>query len=217
MTNGWAPKDCIAVLGAARKHSELQLAASFCIGREIARRGKALLTGSTTGIPYAAALGAHLEGGIVIGISPGGSIEEHVSRYAKPVCQADVLIFTGMGPDGRSPLIMRSAKGAVFIGGELGTLGEWCSGWMCGKNVLGVLQGFGGIADVLPDILSKVETSWGSQVICEADPVELARKVCDAVDQNCSFHALCDPTVAEPDDDVKKFVTTLIDREGLKR
>lgn len=217
MIGDWTPKDCIAVLGSARKHSESQLAASFCIGREIARRGKALLTGATTGIPYAAALGAHIEGGTVIGISSGGSMEEHVAKYAKPVCQADVLIFTGMGPDGRSPLIMRSVKGTVFIGGELGTLGEWCSGWMCGENVLGILQGSGGIADALPDILSKIETSWGSQVICEADSVALAAKVCDAVDQRYSFRSLSNSIVAEPDDDVRKFVGSLIERERLNQ
>ncbi len=216
MTLDWAPRDCIAVLGSARKYTEAQLIAGFRIGQEVARRGKSLLTGATTGIPYAAALGAHLEGALVVGISPAGSIEDHFSNYRKPVCQADVLVLTGMGPDGRSPLILRSAKGAIFVGGELGTLGEFCSGWMCGNNILGILRGAGGIADSIPEVLSKTDTSWGSHVIYETDPTTLTRKVCDAVDQSCSIRS-SHPTPAEPGEDVRNVVSRLLEEERVGR
>jgi hypothetical protein len=213
---GWAPRDCIAVLGAARTYNEAQLTASFRIGQEIGRRGKCLLTGATTGIPYAAALGAHLEGALVVGISPAGSIEDHLSKYRKPVCQADVLLFTGMGPDGRSPLILRSAKGAVFVGGELGTLSEFCSGWMCGNNILGILRDAGGVADSIPEILSKTSTSWGSQVIYEADATTLASMVCDAVDRTCSIRSSY-PRFADPCEDVRNLVARLLEQEAAAR
>jgi uncharacterized protein (TIGR00725 family) len=203
----WKPHDCIAVLGSARRYTDGQLAAAFHVGRDIGRRGKVLLTGATTGIPYAAALGAHQEGGLVIGISPATNPEEHRVRYKKPTRQADVIVFTGQGPDGRSPLIMRSAKASIFIGGELGTLGEFCSGWMCGANVLGILRGAGGIADRIEEILAGVDTSWGSQIIYDSDPSTLVQRVCDAIakheSQSCSDEE-------EPDEDVRQFVSTLI-------
>ena len=51
-------KNCIAVLGGAGSYTDAQVIAGFQIGREIARNGMNLVTGATTGIPYAAAIGA---------------------------------------------------------------------------------------------------------------------------------------------------------------
>ncbi len=180
---GWQPRALIGVLGSAAHYTEAQIVAAFRAGREIARLGKTLMTGGTTGIPYAAALGAHSGNAIVVGISPAADLEEHVSRYRKPINQADVLIFSGMGLEGRSPLILRSGKGAIFIGGEFGTLGEFCLAWTSGNNVLGVLEGLGGISDSISALVSKVKTTYGSQVLFDRSPEKLVRRVCYEMEQ----------------------------------
>lgn len=176
-------KDWIGVMGGATRFTEEQLIAAYEVGREIARRGKHLVTGGTNGIPYAAAMGAKQEGALVVGISPASSFEEHVVRYKKPLDYADLIVYTGMGVDGRSAIIVRSVAGAVFIGGEFGTLNEFTAAWMAGRNVLGIMEGLGGISGRFKELLSSVQTSWGSEVIYAADPTELAQEVCTKVDQ----------------------------------
>jgi uncharacterized protein (TIGR00725 family) len=148
----WLPRSTIAVLGGAATYTDAQIEAAYRIGSGVAARGHALLTGATSGIPYAAALGAHDAGGMVIGISPASCAEEHIEKFRKPLRQADVIIYTGMGPEGRSPLLTKSASAAIFVGGEVGTLGEFCSAWMCGPNVLGVLEA-GGISNIIRDVI----------------------------------------------------------------
>lgn len=187
-----------------------QLASAFHVGQELARFGKVVITGATTGIPYAAAIGAHREGGYVVGISPAANIEEHCDKYKKPIRQADVLIYTGQGPEGRSPLIMRSARASIFIGGELGTLGEFCSGWMCG-TVLGILEGSGGVTDRIADVLVGIETSWGSQVVYDSNPSALVQRVCEAIANQSSRMCVHND---EPDEDVRKFLNSLIEGEA---
>jgi len=171
-TNPW-----IAVLGGASRYDEQQLRAAYVCGFELARRGKHLLTGATTGIPFAAALGAADGGGRIVGISPASSRDEHVNRYGKPVEPADLLIFSGMTLDGRAPLILRSAAAAIFIGGEMGTLAEFAAGWLCGCPCLGLLESAGGITGELRRIASAMQ-NWGSTIVCNDDPVQLADAVC---------------------------------------
>ncbi len=174
-------RDSIAVLGGAVRFTETQIIAAFCVGRQIAARGFNLVTGGTTGIPYAAAAGAKLSGATVVGISPAASVEEHILRYKKPLDFADVIIYTGMGLEGRNPINVRSAKGAIFIGGEFGTMNEFSAAYTCGENVLGILEGMGGVSDCLRDLLIKMDSNYGSFVIFESDPVRLADSVCNEV------------------------------------
>src|SRR5579871_2672907 len=88
------------------------------IGRAIAKQGCILLTGGCPGLPLSAACGAKQEGGLVIGISPGLSIDEHVYKYHSPTEFHDVLIFTGSGLMGREVVNIRSSDIVVFIGGR---------------------------------------------------------------------------------------------------
>lgn len=182
LDNDWVPRQTIAVLGGSTSYSEEQLVFAYRVGLEIANRGRVLLTGATSGIPYAAALGAHKAGGLVVGISPAAAAPEHIDRYGKPERQADVLIYTGMGTEGRSPVLVRSARAAIFIGGEFGTLGEFCSAWTCGSNVLGVLEA-GGISDVIRSLVSRVSTSCGSALVYGSDPAALVERICAMLDQ----------------------------------
>lgn len=50
---------------------------AYRLGRAIAEQGAVLITGACPGLPYEAVHGAKAAGGLVVGISPGLSIDEH--------------------------------------------------------------------------------------------------------------------------------------------
>ena len=171
---GYSATQWIAVLGGATVYDERQVEAAYVIGERLAIRGFGLVTGATTGLPFAAALGAKAGGGLVVGVSPAASWEEHVRDGGRPLDAHDFIVFTGLGAEGRAPLILRSVAAAVFIGGEMGTLNEFAVGWMLGIPLLGVLSGYGGIAEEFEALARRVRSSWGSEVVVEGDPATLA-------------------------------------------
>ncbi len=61
-SEGW-----IAVLGGSVEYSEEQVLAAYDVGAAIAAHGMGIVTGATTGIPYAAIIGAKVAGGVVVG------------------------------------------------------------------------------------------------------------------------------------------------------
>ena len=142
------------------------------IGMAIARHGCVLITGACPGLPYAAACGAKQENGLVIGISPGLSIDEHVSKYKSPTECHDVLIFTGSGLMGREVVNIRSSDIVVIIGGRSGTLGELAIAYDEGK-LIGVVTGTGGISDMVSEILAACAKQTGAKVLYNADPERL--------------------------------------------
>ena len=183
----WQGKESIAVLGAVAHPSEVQILSGLRTGIAIARHNCNLITGATLGVPYAAAVGAKLAGAVVVGISPAASREEHIDRYKMPLDYHDVVVYTGMGLEGRNPLNVRSAKGAIFIGGEFGTLGEFSAAWTTGGNVLGVLEGVGGISSHIQEIAAQVHSSYGSLVLYDSDPETLVSRVCEQVHGRCKL------------------------------
>lgn len=176
----------IAVFGGAARYDAGQVRAAYRVGQEVARQGRNLLTGATSGLPYAAALGARECRALVVGISPAATPGEHVQKYRKPLDPFDFIAFTGLGYTARSSLLVQSAAGAIFLGGEFGTLNEFSAAWICGNNVLGVLEGSGGISEKFRDLLAHVETTWGSKVVFADDPTDLTRRVCAEADLICS-------------------------------
>lgn len=160
----------IAVLGSAAPTRDEEVIAGFRIGRAVARHGKNLICGATSGIPYAAALGAKHHGALAIGISPAADVREQVVDYHKPIDGLDLIVYTGLGWAGRNPLIVQSAPAAIFVAGEAGTLNEFTAAWMNGNNVLGVLEGVGGVANRLRDLVSSFSTGYGSEVLFDSDP-----------------------------------------------
>ena len=68
---------------------------AYRLGEAIAAAGAVLITGGCPGLPSEAVRGARARGGLVIGISPGLSIDEHRGKYRSPVEGFDVLIYTG--------------------------------------------------------------------------------------------------------------------------
>ena len=146
------------------------------VGRVIAQQGCILLTGACPGLPFAAASGAKEAGGLVVGISPGLSVDEHVYKYHSPTEFHDVLIFTGSGLMGREVVNIRSSDMVVFIGGRSGTLGELAIAYDEGK-LIGVLTGTGGISDMVTDILAACAKTTGAHVIYDTDPEHLVTEL----------------------------------------
>jgi len=149
---------------------------SFDLGRAIARHDCILITGACPGLPYESVKGAKVEGGLVVGISPGLSLAEHVGKYESPVEGHDVLIFTGSGLMGREITNIRSCDVVVIVGGRSGTLGELAIAYDEDK-VIGVLEGTGGIADHVDEILRFCEKVTKAKVIYDSDPDRLIRRL----------------------------------------
>lgn len=146
------------------------------LGAAVARRGGVTITGACPGLPLAAAEGAKTNGGLVIGISPGLSLDEHVYKYESPTEHHDVLIFTGSGLMGREVVNIRTSDIVVIVGGSSGTLGELAIAYDEGK-LIGVLTETGGITSVIPEILAACNKETGARVVYEGDPDVLVEKL----------------------------------------
>jgi len=210
------PSQWIAVLGGATRYSAKDIASAYKIGREIAAKGKNVMTGGTTGIPYAAAIGAKQAGALVVGVSPASSLEDHVLRFGKPLDYADLILYTGVGIPGRSSILMQTVLGSIFIGGEIGTLNEFTAGWMSGQNVLGVLLDADGISNRFKDILSDLQTTWGSKTIFHSDPVKLVEEVCNQVDQLYCVRR-CQIQTEDIGKDVRLLIAEFIEQEKQEK
>ena len=167
------------------------------LGQAIAEHGCTLITGACAGLPYAAVEGACQAGGIVVGISPGLSREEHVERYRCPVEGFDVLIYTGSGLMGREVENIRSSDIVILAGGRLGTLGEFAIAYREGR-LIGVLSGTGGIADAVDELVRLCNQETGSVVLYDDDPVRLVDRLIDYYETEHYKHPNCFSSPAQP-------------------
>ncbi len=119
----------IAVIGGSRPGRQA-VEAAFGVGQLIARAGAVVVCGGLGGVMEAACRGAREEGGLVIGILPGGSPAD-----ANP--WVDVPIATGLGYT-RNALVVMNADAVVAVDGEYGTLSEIAYGKIHGKKVVGL-------------------------------------------------------------------------------
>ena len=162
--------------GAGRNISREHLDKAERLGWAIATQGCVLVTGGCPGLPLAAARGAKRQGGTVVGISPGLSLDEHVLKYESPSVHHDVLIFTGSGLMGREVVNIRSSDIVLIVGGSSGTLGELAIAYDEGK-LIGVLTGTGGISDLVDDILAACNKQTGARVVYHAEPERLVEEL----------------------------------------
>jgi uncharacterized protein (TIGR00725 family) len=167
----------IGVMGASGGDlSEKVRRIAYRLGQAIAEHGAVLITGACPGLPYEAVRGAKAAGGLVAGISPALSIDEHRGKYRSPVEGFDVLIYTGSGLMGREITNIRSCDIVVIAGGRTGTLGELAIAYDEGR-LIGVLTGTGGITTMIEDIIRVSGKETGACVVYEADPVKLVERV----------------------------------------
>lgn len=163
----------IGVMGSASgTFPEYSSAAAYALGQAIGQAGCYLITGGCPGLPLEAARGMKEAGGLVIGISPGLSLDEHIHKYGSPTAYHDVFIFTGSGLMGREVVNIRSSDIVVIVGGSSGTLGELAIAYDEGK-LIGVLKGSGGISEIAEEILAACKKETGARVIYDTDPQRL--------------------------------------------
>ena len=149
---------------------------AYRLGEAIAERDAILITGGCPGLPYEAVRGAKAKGGLVVGISPGLSIEEHQGRYGSPVDGFDLLIYTGSGLMGREITNIRSCDIIVIAGGRTGTLGELAIAYDEGR-LIGVLTGTGGITEIVETIIRAGGKETGACVLYDDDPKNIVDRL----------------------------------------
>jgi uncharacterized protein (TIGR00725 family) len=109
------PKRFIAVIGGSDcTPEEARLAEE--VGQELARKGAVLICGGLGGIMEAACKGASAEGGLTIGILPGGS-RQAANQYVQ------IPVVTNLG-EARNVIVVKSAEAVIAVGGGYGTLSE---------------------------------------------------------------------------------------------
>jgi uncharacterized protein (TIGR00725 family) len=119
----------IAVIGGSRPGPQA-VETAFEVGRLIARAGAVVVCGGLGGVMEAACRGAKEEGGLTIGLLPGGS-----PAGANP--WVDVPVATGLGYT-RNALVVMNADAVIAVDGEYGTLSEIAYGKIHGRRVVGL-------------------------------------------------------------------------------
>jgi uncharacterized protein (TIGR00725 family) len=169
----------IGVMGSASGYIDPEVAArARAIGKAVARAGCTLITGACPGLPQEAVLGAFSCGGLVLGISPALSEQEHVDRYASPTEGYAALLYTGSGLMGREVVNIRSSDIVIVVGGHSGTLGEFAIAYDEGR-LIGVLTGTDGVADLIGDLVDRLVKETGAKVLFDADPDRLVTRLID--------------------------------------
>jgi uncharacterized protein (TIGR00725 family) len=148
------------------------------LGAAIAASNCTLVTGACRGFSYVAVQGAKAAGGLVVGISPALSEAEHVQRYGSPVDGFDLLVYTGSGLMGREVINIRSSDIVVIVGGRSGTLGEFAIAYDEGR-LIGVLADSGGVADMVEELVERMNKDTGACVIYDDDPERLVERLID--------------------------------------
>lgn len=161
------------VEGALEKAKEL--------GKEIVRHNGIVITGATTGTPYWSAIGAKEEGGVSVGISPAASEVDHVKNFKLPVDYFDYITYTGFHYSGRNLLLTRSADAVLFVCGRMGTLNEFTIAFE-DKKPIGVLEGTGGTADLIKELVPKMHRGPG-KIVYDPKPRELVEKIIELVNK----------------------------------
>jgi uncharacterized protein (TIGR00725 family) len=134
----------IGIIGAGSRDTEgfltaQALSAAELVGRLLARQGAVVVSVGMSGVMEAVSKGAHLEGGLTLGIIPGTD-----KSTANPY--VDLPVTTGMGLL-RNSLTIRASDAVILISGGLGTLNELTVALMERSTPVVVLEGTGGWAD----------------------------------------------------------------------
>jgi uncharacterized protein (TIGR00725 family) len=177
----YKPKYKICISGAAETGhcSSTAFENTMELGREVAKNNCVLVTGATTGAPYWAAKGAKEEGGIVLGLSPAASYVAHIKSYRLPVDYHDFIIYTGSNYSGRNLQLTRTSDAVIVSCGRMGTLNEFTIAFEDNK-IIGVLEGSGGTADSIKEIVANAHRGPG-RIVYNSDPKELVKQVVEMI------------------------------------
>lgn len=187
--NNLGPKYKICVSGAAETGhcGPNAFSSGEKLGEEIAKQGAVLMTGATTGIPYFAAKGAKVAGGIVIGFSPAATEKDHVNLYKLPEDHHDIIIYTGQHYSGRNLILTKSADAVIVGCGRIGTINEFTIAFEDGKPI-GVLEGEWETDEVIKEIIEKSHRSEerAGKIVFDPDPKKLVEKLIALIKQEKS-------------------------------
>jgi uncharacterized protein (TIGR00725 family) len=114
----------VAVIGSGAEHEER----AEQVGRLLAERGCAVVTGGLGEVMAAAMRGAKAAGGTTIGIVPGER-----RAQANPWC--DHVVVTAIG-HGRNLAVVASGDAVIAVGGSWGTLAEIGYARVLGRRVV---------------------------------------------------------------------------------
>lgn len=153
------------------------------VGTAIAKSGHMITTGATVGLPFYAAKAAKEAGGMSIGFSPASSLREHVSKYRLPIGVFDFVNFTGMHYVGRDVHLVLSSDAIITIGGRFGSLHEFTTA-LESRMPCGVLLGTGGTADIIPELMDRLEAVNKDMVVFDTDPERLVKKLTEMLDKD---------------------------------
>lgn len=188
----------IGVMGSAGgAYGEEAYAKLIQMGKAIAEHDCILITGGCPGLPYAAVQGAKAAGGMVVGISPALSCEEHEQKYHAPTEGFDLLIYTGSGLMGREVENIHSSDIVVIAGGRSGTLGEFAIAYDEGR-LIGILTGTGGIADEIAGLIPLCSKETGAIVFYDDDPVRLIDELVNYYQAEHCKHPSCFCRATQP-------------------
>jgi uncharacterized protein (TIGR00725 family) len=119
----------VAVIGGGScNQEEARLAEE--VGRELAKRGAALVCGGLGGVMEAACKGADAEGGVTIGVLPGDD-----RRAANPYVKIPIVTNLGYA---RNVAVVKSGQAVIAVGGNYGTLSEISHALQSGIPVVGL-------------------------------------------------------------------------------
>ena len=144
------------------------------LGSALARNDCVLITGATTGLPDLVAKAFRASGGLAVGVSPAADSTEH-RHLGLPVDGADVIIYTGFGYKGRNVVNVRSSDIVIIFGGATGTLNEFTIAYDEGK-IIGVIEGSGGVADHIREIIGFCAKPTLGVVLFDKDPNNLVER-----------------------------------------
>ena len=141
------------------------------LGAAIAERDCVLITGATTGLPDMVARATRNHGGLTVGVSPAENLEEH-KRLGLPEDGVEIILYTGFGFKGRNVVNVRSSDIVIIFGGATGTLNEFTIAYDEAK-VIGILEGSGGIADHVKEIIGFCRKSTRARLVYGSKPGKL--------------------------------------------
>lgn len=148
------------------------------LGKAVADKGHILTTGATVGLPFYAARAAHNAGGLSIGFSPASSMREHVHKYRLPIGMFDYINFTGLHYVGRDVYLVQSSDAIITVGGRFGSLHEFTTA-LESHMPCGFLVGSGGAADMIPELMERLEPVHKELVVFDDNPEKLVQKIID--------------------------------------
>lgn len=151
------------------------------IGTAIAKAGHITTTGATVGLPFFAAKAAKEANGMSIGFSPAASLREHVLKYRLPIGMFDFINFTGMQYVGRDVHLVQSSDAVITVGGRFGSLHEFTTA-LESRMPCGVLLGSGGTADIIPELLTRLEPINQDLIVMDDDPKRLVERIIAMLD-----------------------------------